>query len=93
MIKTFADRTTEEFWRTGRSRKVPHQIQRIAARKLQTLDSAKELNELRTPPGNRLEALRGDRAGQYSIRINDQFRVCFKWLEGAAYAVEIADYH
>jgi proteic killer suppression protein len=93
MIKSFADSTTEEFWRTGRSRKLPPNIQRIAARKLQALDAVKELGELRSPPGNRLEALKGDRVGQYSIRINDQFRVCFKWVEGDAYGVEITDYH
>jgi proteic killer suppression protein len=93
MIKSFADKATEEFWRTGKSRKIPPGIQRVAARKLQALDLAKELNDLGSPPGNGLEALKGDRSGQHSIRINDQFRVCFRWLEGDVYGVEITDYH
>jgi proteic killer suppression protein len=93
MIKTFADRQTEEFWRTGKSRRLPAGISRVAARKLQMLDLGKELNDLRVPPGNRLEQLKGDRQGQYSIRINEQFRVCFRWIEGDAYGVEITDYH
>jgi proteic killer suppression protein len=93
MIKSFADRATEEFWRTGKNRKVPATIRRVAARKLQVLEAAKDLNDLRSPPGNRLEALKGDRLGQHSVRINDQFRVCFRWFEGDAYGVEITDYH
>jgi proteic killer suppression protein len=93
MIKTFADRQTEEFWRTGKSRRLPASIRRVAARKLQMLDVAKEFNDLRSPPGNRLEQLKGDWQGQHSIRIKEQFRVCFRWMEGDAYGVEITDYH
>lgn len=93
MLKSFADRATEEFWRTGRNRRLLADIRRVTARKLQALDAAKGIDELRSPPGNRLEALKGDRAGQHSIRINDQFRICFRWVEGDAYAIEIADYH
>jgi proteic killer suppression protein len=93
MIKTFADRQTEEFWRTGKSRRLPSGTRRVAARKLQMLDVTKDVDDLRVPPGNRLEQLKGDRQGQYSIRINEQFRVCFRWIEGDAYGVEITDYH
>ncbi len=73
--------------------KLPQTIQRLARRKLVILDSATDLNTLRVPPGNRLEALKGDRKGQHSIRINNQWRICFKWKTGDAYDVEIADYH
>ena len=94
MIKSFADKGTEEFWRTGKSRGMPPaNLRGVAKRKLTILDSAAELKDLEFPPGNRLEALQGDRKGQYSIRINDQFRVCFEWRDGHAYAVEIVDYH
>lgn len=72
---------------------VPHQLQRRARAKLQVLDAANRLNDLRVPPGNRLEALKGDRVGQHSIRINDRWRICFAWRDDAAWQVEMADYH
>lgn len=93
MIKSFRDRDTEKLFAREPSRKLPHEIQRTALRKLAMLDAASELRDLRIPPGNRLEALRGDRKGQWSIRINDQWRICFRWHEGNAYEVEIEDYH
>jgi proteic killer suppression protein len=93
MIKTFRDKETEKIFNRLVSRKLPSTIQHLARRKLVILDAATELNALRVPPGNRLEALRGDRKGQHSIRINDQWRICFRWKSGDAYNVEIADYH
>ena len=93
MIKTFRDKETEKIFNRYVSRKLPQNIQQLARRKLVVLDSATDLNTLRVPPGNRLEALKGDRRGQHSIRINDQWRICFKWKAGDAYDVEIADYH
>jgi toxin HigB-1 len=94
MIKTFADRNTQQFWETGKSKGMPPaNLRRVAARKLQLLDAAKDLEDLRVPPNNRLEALTRDRAGQHSIRINDQFRICFVWSDGDAYDGEIVDYH
>lgn len=75
------------------SRRLPSQLLRQALRKLLILDAADALQDLRVPPGNRLEKLKGDRAGQYSIRINDQWRICFEWHDGDAYSVEITDYH
>ena len=93
MIKTFRDKETESIFNRLLSRKLPQNIQHLARRKLVILDAAPELNALRVPPGNRLEALKGDRKGQHSIRINDQWRICFKWKAGDAYDVEIADYH
>ena len=93
MIKTFRDRETESIFNRIFSRKLPQNIQHLARRKLIILDAATELNILRVPPGNRLEPLKGDRKGQHSIRINDQWRICFKWKDGDAYDVEIADYH
>ena len=94
MIKTFADAATRSFWETGKSRGMPPaSLRRVAARKLVMLHAATRVDDLKSPPGNRLERLRGDRGGQYSIRINDQFRVCFEWREGDAYGVEITDYH
>lgn len=92
MIKTFADRWTEQLFH---DRRVPRyaQIERLARRKLLYLQSAHTLSDLRVPPGNRLEALKGDRAGQHSVRINDQWRICFRWEAGNAYDVEIVDYH
>ena len=93
LIKSFADRETLEFWETGRGRKVPPpEIRKIAQRKLLMLDSATRLEDLKSPPGNRLHALQGERQGQFVIRINDQYRVCFRWDEGAL-DVEITDYH
>jgi toxin HigB-1 len=93
MITSFRDRETELIWRNVVSRRLPTKIQRVALRKLLILDKVKSLKELRYPPGNRLEALRGDRADQWSIRINDQWRVCFRWSDGDASEVEIVDYH
>lgn len=93
MIKSFADRESEKIWRGQISRKLPGDIQRTARRKLRMLNNAESLKDLRVPPGNRLESLRGDRRGQYSIRINDQWRVCFAWHDNAAHSVEITDYH
>jgi len=93
MIKTFRDKETEKIFNRFLSRKLPQNIQYLARRKLVILDAATELIVLRIPPGNRLEALKGDRKGQHSIRINDQWRICFTWKAGDAYDVEIADYH
>ena len=93
MIQGFADRETALIWSGRRSRKLPSDIQAVALRKLRMLNQARVLDDLRVPPGNRLEALRGDREGQHSIRINDQWRVCFVWDEGGAHNVEIANYH
>jgi len=93
MIRSFADTEAELIWSGRRSRKLPPDIQAVALRKLRLLNQAQVLQDLRVPPGNRLEALRGDRVGQYSIRINDQWRICFTWSEGAASNVQIVDYH
>lgn len=93
MIKAFRCKETEKIFRREISLKLPSEIQRTALRKLTYLDSAKELRDLQVPPGNRLEALKGDREGQHSIRINDQWRICFEWQEGNAHSVEIVDYH
>ena len=93
MIKTFLDKETEKIFNRQGSRKLPNDIQHLARRKLIVLDAATELNTLRVPPGNRLEALKGNRKGQHSIRINNQWRICFRWETGDAYDVEITDYH
>jgi proteic killer suppression protein len=93
MIRDFADQETELVWSGRRSRRLPQDIQAVALRRLRLLNQARRLDELRVPPGNRLEALRGERAGQYSIRINDQWRICFVWTEGAPAHVQIVDYH
>jgi proteic killer suppression protein len=93
MIKSFQERETEKIFNRYFSSKLPENIQHIARKKLITLDAATGLNDLRISPGNRLEALKGDRKGQHSIRINDQWRICFKWKAGDAYDVEITDYH
>jgi proteic killer suppression protein len=93
MIKTFACTETEKLFNRQFSRELPQSIQRVARRKLGILDAAEELQDLRVPPSNRLEKLSGDRRGQYSIRINDQWRICFEWQSGDAYEVEITDYH
>jgi proteic killer suppression protein len=93
MIASFRDQETEELWRTGKSRGLPPDLYRRAFKKLAILNAAVALDNLRVPPGNRLEALSGDRAGQHSIRINDQYRVCFVWRSGSAFEVEIVDYH
>ena len=93
MIEQFACRETERIWLGEVSRRLPRDIQEIARRKLRILNNAKTLQDLRVPPANRLEALEGDRAGQYSIRINDQWRICFVWDNGHATEVAIVDYH
>ena len=93
MIRSFRDKETEKVFRREASRKFPSALQLQAQRKLLILDGAEALQDLRIPPGNRLEKLRGDREGQYSIRINDQWRICFRWADGGADDVEIADYH
>ncbi|OBZ95928.1 plasmid maintenance system killer protein [Pararhizobium polonicum] len=93
MIKSFADRETECIWSGRRSRRLPAEIQAIALRKLRLINAANSLNDLRVPPGNRLDMLKGNRSGQHSIRINDQWRICFSWQEGEANNVEITDYH
>lgn len=93
MIRSFACEETEAIWRQEVSRRLPFDIQRTALRKLGYLHRAVSLADLRIPPGNRLEALKGRRAGQHSIRINDQWRICFRWENGDAQDVEIVDYH
>jgi proteic killer suppression protein len=93
VIKSFADGDTEDLFHLRKSRRLPSTIQRVALRKLAQIHAVYELRQLSVPPGNRLEALKGKRAGQYSIRINDQWRVCFSWKEHDAYDVEIDDYH
>jgi len=93
VIRSFADKETEGLFRRRFSRKIPTQIQRAARRRLEILDGAEALSDLRVPPANRLEKLVGDRTGQYSIRINEQWRICFEWQDGNAYKVEIVDYH
>jgi proteic killer suppression protein len=93
MIRSFRDRETERLFRREPVRKLHPDVRRVALRKLVLLDAAESIEDLRVPPGNRLEKLTGDRAGQHSIRINDQWRVCFRWKEGDAEDVEIVDYH
>jgi len=93
MIQSFADSETELIWSGRRSRKLPTDIQNAALRKLRILNQARVIGDLRIPPGNRLEALNADRLGQYSIRINDQWRICFVWDEGGPAHVAIVDYH
>ena len=93
MIRTFNCKETEKLFKRIRSARLPSDIQRTAMRKLVAIHAARTLNALRTPPANHLEALSGMRHGQHSIRINDQWRICFRWCEGNAYDVEITDYH
>jgi toxin HigB-1 len=93
MIRSFRDKETARIWRGQRSRKFPADLQERGLRKLRQIDASLTLEDLRNPPGNQLEALRADRAGQWSIRINDQWRVCFRWSDGKAHDVEIVDYH
>ena len=93
MIKTFRDAETERLWNEERSRRIPANVHKPGLKKLQMLNAAGALGDLALPPGNRLERLKGDREGQHSIRINDQYRICFEWREGNAYDVEITDYH
>ena len=93
MIRSFASRETERLFQRQPSRKLPHDIQRRARVKLEILDAAERLEDLRIPPSNRLEKLSGDRKNQHSIRNNNQWRICFEWRDGDAYEVEIVDYH
>jgi len=92
MIASFRDKDTEGLWQSGKSRRFPADLVRRAFKKLAILNAAAALENLKVPPGNQLEALRGERAGQHSIRINDQYRVCFVWRDGNAFDVEIVDY-
>ena len=93
MIRSFADKETERIWNGVVSRRLPIQIQALARRKLRMLNAAHRLDDLRVPPANRLEALKGKHAGQHSIRINDQWRLCFVWRDGECTDVEVVDYH
>ncbi len=93
MLQSFGDKDSERVWRRGAVRKFHLEIQRVALRKLVILDAAETLGDLRVPPGNRLEKLSGDRAGQHSIRINDQWRICFRWTKAGPEDVTITDYH
>lgn len=93
MIRTFKDKEAEKIFKGQFSKKLPHDIQRIVERKLIMLHRSANLNDLRVPPANRLEALKGDRQDQHSIRINNQWRICFEWREDRVYEVEIVDYH
>lgn len=93
MIKSFADKETEKIFHQYFSKKLPQNIQHIALRKLIMIDNANNINDLKIPPNNKLEALKGDRKGQFSIRINDQYRICFNNINDIFYNVEITDYH
>jgi toxin HigB-1 len=93
VIRSFSGKAAEEIWHGRAVRQLSLEIQSAARRKLRMLNNAQNLQDLRVPPGNRLEALKGDRGGQFSIRVNDQWRICFEWQEGDAFAVEIVDYH
>lgn len=93
MIQSFADKETEFVWQRTRVRKLGSDLQRIANRNLLILDAAENMNDLRIPPGNRLEQLHGNRKGQHSIRVNDQWRICFAWTSAGSADVEITDYH
>ena len=93
VIKTFADRETEELYRTGRSRRLPPEIIKRAVRKLEYIDLATRVEDLKVPPGNRLHELTRDRAGQHAIAVNDQWRICFQFVDGDAFEVEVTDYH
>jgi len=93
MIASFRDREAAMIWEGRRSRHLPGDIQAVVLRKLRLLNGAMRLDDLRVPPGNRLEALHGERRGQHSIRVNDQWRICFRWRDGHAHEVEVVDYH
>ena len=93
MIRSFKSKEAQKVFNRDRSKKLPGEIQQVALRKLKMLNRSKNLQDLRVPPANRLERLKGGRKGQYSIRINDQWRICFRWDRGDAYEVEIVDYH
>ncbi len=93
VLRSFADKDTERVWRRERSRRLDSNTQRAALRKLLILDAADVLDDLKVPPGDRLEKLRGDRIGQYSVRVNQQWRICFRWTSAGPEDVEIVDYH
>jgi proteic killer suppression protein len=93
MIKTFADRHTQGLYTNGKSRRLPADVVKRARRKLEYIDLAARLDDLKVPPGNRLHALERERAGQHAISVNDQWRICFRFADGDAYDVEITDYH
>ena len=93
MIRSFKDKEAEKIFNRNRSQKIPNNLQRVALRKLRMLNRASNINDLRVPPANRLEKLKGKREGQYSIRINDQWRICFEWRDNDAFNTEIVDYH
>jgi proteic killer suppression protein len=93
VIKTFADQHTQQFFAAGRSKRLPADLLKRAMRRLEYVDLASTLDDLKVPPSNRLHALKNDREGQYSISINDQWRICFRFQDGDAYDVEITDYH
>ena len=93
MIKSFADQQTQELYISGKARRLPPDVAKRAARKLEYIDLAIRLEDLSVPPGNRLHALEGDRKGQYAISVNDQWRICFRFVDGDAYDVEVCDYH
>ena len=93
MIRSFGDKATERLWRREHVRSIDPRSHRVALRKLRQVGSAESLEDLRVPPGNRLEALKGDRVGQHSIRINDQWRICFVWTDAGPEEVQIVDYH
>jgi proteic killer suppression protein len=93
MIKTFADRRTQELYVRGKAKRIPAELAKRAARKLEYVDLATRLDDLKVPPGNRLHALEGNRKGQHAISVNDQWRICFRFIDGDAYDVELCDYH
>lgn len=93
MIRSFADSETEHVFQRLGWKRLSVEVQRMAYRKLVVIDAAESINDLRIPPGNRLEKLKGNREGQHSIRVNEQWRICFRWKDGDAYEVEITDYH
>jgi proteic killer suppression protein len=93
MIKSFRNKETEKIWNQEVSKKLPIEVQKVGLRKLFMINASIEINDLKIPPSNHLEKLKGNREGQYSIRINDQWRICFKWKDGNSFEVEIIDYH
>lgn len=93
MIRSFAGKEAERLWHRDKVRSIDPRIQKVALRKLTQIHAARCLDSLRVPPGNRLEQLKGDRVGQHSIRVNDQWRICFRWIEGGAEDDELVDYH
>jgi proteic killer suppression protein len=93
MIRSFKSKEAEKIWDGEFSKKLPNDIQKIMRRKLRMLNNSIELNDLKIPPSNNLEPLKGDRKGQHSIKVNDQWRICFEWKDGDCYNIEIVDYH